>query len=198
MAESVAAGGYYGVPAGLILLVGAPGAGKSSFARAWVERGRIGADGVVSCDTIRAQLFGAGVHVADDPAVFNEMDKRVATRLSAGLPVVVDATNVLPHARARMIAWARQHGRPVTALQFKVETPVLVRRNATRIGHARVPTEDVLEYAEIAAAHASPGQLLGEGVDLVVSVPGEADGASPSDAAAAIHLWDSARPPRRS
>ena len=104
MAESVAAGGYYGVPAGLILLVGAPGAGKSSFARAWVERGRIGADGVVSCDTIRAQLFGAGVHVADDPAVFNEMDKRVATRLSAGLPVVVDATNVLPHARARMIA----------------------------------------------------------------------------------------------
>ena len=86
----------------------------------------------------------------------------------------------------------------MTALQFKVEAPVLVRRNATRIGHARVPTEDVLEYAEIAAAHASPGQLLGEGVDFVVSVPGEADGASPSDAAAAIHLWDSARPPRRS
>ena len=181
------------VPAGLILLVGPPGAGKSSFAQAWVEHGQIDADGVVSCDTIRAHLFGARVHIADDPAVFNEMDTRVATRLSAGLPVVVDATNVTPHARTRMIAWARQHGRPVTALQFQVETPVLVRRNATRIGHARVPTEDVQEYAEIAAAHASAAQLLGEGIDVVVSVPGEADGASPSDAAEAICLQSSGR-----
>lgn len=52
-----------------------------------------------------------------------------------------------------------------------------------RIGHARVPTDDVRSYAAIAAANASRGQLLGEGIDIVVDVPGEADGASPSDAA---------------
>jgi len=184
----LAESGFVGVPVGLILLVGPPASGKSSFARAWVEYGEIDAGGVVSCDAIRGQLFGERVRVADDPVVFSEMDSRVATRLAAGQPVVVDATNVAPGARARMIAWAQQHGRPVTALRFHVENGVLVRRNALRIGHARVPAEDVLDYAVRAAAHGSRDQLLGEGIDLVVDVPGEAEGASPAEAAQAIRL----------
>ena len=66
------------MPVGLILLVGPPAAGKSTFARAWVERGRIDADGVVSCDSIRNEWFGARVEVGDDPVVFGEMDRRGA------------------------------------------------------------------------------------------------------------------------
>jgi predicted kinase len=148
-----------GVPTGLILLVGPPASGKSSFARAWIERGRLDPDGVVSCDTIRYELFGNRVDVSDDPAVFDEMDRRVAARLEAVFAVVVDATNVMPHSRARMIAWARQYGRPVTALRFRVAVEVLVHRNSQRLGHARVPFDDVLRYAAVADM-----QVAGEAV----------------------------------
>ena len=192
MTGAVAAGsphrrGSVVVPVGLVLLVGPPAAGKSSFARAWVGCDQIDAEGVVSCDAIRAQRFGARVRVVDDPAVFDEMDSRVARRLAAGLAVVVDATNVRPDARARMIAWARRYASPVTALLFPVEDGVLLRRNATRTGHARVPTEAVLEYAGI-AADTTRAQLLSEGIAVVVTVLGQADDAGPADAAEAIHL----------
>lgn len=172
------------MPVGLILLVGPPAAGKSSFARAWVQRGEIDADGVVSCDAIRSELFGGRFSVADDPAVFGEMDARVERRLAAGLAVVVDATNVLPHARARMTAWARQHGRPTTALRFDVGEDILLRRNAARPAPARVPDEDLLRYA---TADTSRAVLHAAGI-AVVDVPGEADGAGPSDAAARISI----------
>jgi predicted kinase len=170
------------VPVGLILLVGPPASGKSSFARAWVD-----ADVVVSCDAIRAELFGSRHAVGDDPAIFDEMDRRVVARLEAAVTVVVDATNVMPHARARMIAWARQYGRPVTALRFRVPANVLVRRNRARSGQARRPTLEVLNYAVAAARHTSRSQLTAEGV-RIVDVPGEADGLSPIDAAATIRL----------
>lgn len=39
------------VPSGLILLVGPPASGKSSFARAWIEHRQLDPDGVASCDS---------------------------------------------------------------------------------------------------------------------------------------------------
>ena len=177
-----------GVPNGLILLVGPPASGKSSFARAWIERGRLDRDGIVGCDSIRTELAGNRVDVSDDPVVFDEMDRRVAARLEAALPVVVDATNVMPHARARMISWARRYGRPVTALRFRVAAEVLVHRNSERLGQARVPLEDVLRYAAVAALHTDRAQLFDEGITVVVDVPGEAEGLSPAQAAEKIWL----------
>lgn len=173
---------------GLILLVGPPASGKSSFARAWIEHGRLDAGGVVSCDTIRGELFGSRVDVRDDPAVFDEMDRRVTARLEAGLAVVVDATNVMPHARTRMIAWARKYDRPVTAMRFHVAAEILVYRNAQRFNHARVPSDDVLRYAAAAASHTGRAQLIDEGVTHVVDVPGEAEGMSAAKAAATFRL----------
>jgi predicted kinase len=47
-----------GTGAWLVLLVGPPASGKSSFARALIELGRLDAGGVVSCDAVRGELFG--------------------------------------------------------------------------------------------------------------------------------------------
>ncbi|MEV0566439.1 ATP-binding protein [Dactylosporangium sp. NPDC050588] len=176
------------VPVGLILLVGPPAAGKTTFAQAWVCGGRIDADGVVSCDLIRRERFGSRFDVDDDPALFEEMDRRVEARLAAALPVVVDATHVMAHARSRMIALAARHDRPVTALRFRVAEPVLLRRNARRSTPARVPPHEVRQYAWITARSTDRGRLVGEGIRIVVDVPGEAEGFTPSQAAAMIRL----------
>lgn len=177
-----------GVPNGLILLVGPPASGKSSFARAWIESGQLDPDGVVSCDTVRNELFGDRVDAGDDPALFDEMDRRVAARLKAALAVVVDATNVMPQARTRMITWARQYGRPAAALRFRVPVEVLVHRNSERLGRACVPVNDVLRYAAAAARDGDRAQMIDEGIAVVVDVPGEAEGVSPAQAAAMIRL----------
>jgi len=176
------------VPAGLILLEGPPAAGKSSFAHAWIEGGQLDPDGVVSCDTVRVEMFGGRLDFGDDPAVFSEMDRRVRARLEAALAVVVDATNVLPHARSRVIAWARQFGCPVTALRFRVAVEVLVQRNAERVDHAFVSAGDVLRYAAAAAQQTDRVRLIEEGVNVVIDVPGEAEGVSPAQAAEMIRL----------
>jgi protein phosphatase len=177
-----------GVPAGLILLIGPPAAGKSSFAQAWVLRGRLDPAGVVSCDAIRAVMFGIEVRTCDDPAVFEEMDARIAARLAAGRAVVVDATNGTVQARSRMYAWAQLHGRPITALRFSVDDSTILQRNSIRTGHRRVPTADVLSSAEAFRASASREQLLSEDIHSVVDVPGWAENVSPSGAAELIYI----------
>jgi predicted kinase len=177
-----------GLPSGLVLLVGPPAAGKSAFARAWVASGQIDVDGVVSCDSVRRDLFGDRFDVADDPVLFDELDRRVEFRLRAALPVVVDATHVMPHARSRMIAWARRHSRPVVALRFQVAEEVLIRRNAERSAPAHVPAHEVRRLAAVAARHTDPARLAGEGVDVVADVPGEAEGFTSSQAAALFRL----------
>jgi predicted kinase len=157
------------VPVGLVLLVGPPAAGKSSFARELVRLGRIDPAGVVSADAIRAEIFGPVVRLADDPAVFNEVDARIAARLAAGLPVLVDATNVTPAARAR----ARKHGGPATALRFPADDEVLLTRNAARTGHRAVPTDLLLHLAATFRAAASVEQLRAESFDVVADVHGK-------------------------
>ncbi|MEW2443653.1 ATP-binding protein [Micromonospora marina] len=171
-----------------MLLVGPPAAGKSAFARAWVDSGQIDADGVVSCDSVRGELFGDRFDVADDPVLFDELDRRVEMRLRAALPVVIDARHVMPHARSSMIAWAQRYGRPVVALRFRVAEEVLVRRNAERSAPARVPAYEVRRYAAFAARHTNPAQLADEGVEVVVDVPGVAEGFTSYQAAAMFRL----------
>ncbi|WP_406567988.1 AAA family ATPase [Dactylosporangium fulvum] len=90
--------------------------------------------------------------------------------MSAGLPVVADAPHVMPHARSRMIAWARHYGHPIVALRFRVAEEVLLRRNAECSAPTRVPAHELRRYASIAARHTDRAQLAGEGFDVVVHV----------------------------
>jgi hypothetical protein len=87
-----------------------------------------------------------------------------------------------------MIALARRHGRPVAALRFRVAEAVLLRRNAGRSAPAHVPPPDVRSYAALAARHTDRARLAAEGIDVVVDVPGEAEGCTARQAAAAIRL----------
>ncbi|MDJ0388288.1 ATP-binding protein [Roseomonas sp. E05] len=73
----------------LVVLVGPPGAGKSSWARA-----NHPAEDIVSSDAIRKELYGDETFQGDPVPVFMRLRRMVTDRLAAGRSAVVDATNL--------------------------------------------------------------------------------------------------------
>ncbi|NYV74714.1 ATP-binding protein [Streptomyces sp. UH6] len=184
-----AAPGPIRVPTGLVVLVGPPASGKSSFVRALIARGHIDEDAVVSSDEIRAELFvtspAGGKTDADaaDARIFEERDRRIAARLADGRTAVAESTNVTPRARTRLIALARRFDAPVTVLRFAPDLGALLEQHAGR-GRTDVTTADVHASAAVMARHGGAGQLRSEGAHAVHDVPGRRQGVTPDEAAA--------------
>lgn len=181
------AGGTVVVRAGLVVLVGPPASGRSSFVRALIARGHIEKEAVVSSDDIRAELFGASpaeAHTdAADARIFGERDRRIAARLAGGRTAVAESTNVIPRARARLVAVAGRFGAPVTVLRFDPGLDALLEQHAGR-GRTDVTTADVHAAAAVTARHAGAGRLRSEGAHAVHDVPGRRQGVTAEEAAA--------------
>jgi predicted kinase len=112
------------VPAGaLVVLIGAAGSGKSTFAGHHVV-----SDCIVASDRLRAQMTGSPT----DDAVFAELHRRVQARLAGGRLAVVDATNTDWMWRAQLVADARAYGRPPMAIVFNLPADGCLARNAAR------------------------------------------------------------------
>jgi predicted kinase len=175
------------VPAGLVVLVGPPASGKTSFVRALIGRRQIDAEAVVSSDEIRAELLGTSpAEAASDAAdarIFEERDRRIIARLAAGHTAVAESTNVTPQARARLIAIARRFNAPVTMLRFDPDLPDLLQQYAER-GRTDLTAADVRAYAAVMARDASADQLRSEGATAVHDVPGRRQATTPAEAAA--------------
>ncbi|MFF0503775.1 AAA family ATPase [Streptomyces fimicarius] len=193
------------IPAGLVVLVGPPASGKTSFVRALVERGQIEAEAVVSSDEIRAELFGAagGPEPTDsdvaeptdsdaadatdsdaaDARIFEERDRRIVARLAAGRTVIAESTNVTPQARARLVALARRFDAPVTALRFAPDVADLLQQYAER-GRTDLTPADVRAYAAVMIRDAGADRLRSEGAAAVHDVPGRRRSVTPAEAAA--------------
>ncbi|WP_329125415.1 ATP-binding protein [Streptomyces sp. NBC_01465] len=174
------------VLAGLVVLVGAPASGKTSFVRALVAQRRIDAESVVSSDEIRAELSGDPLAEAGSDAVdariFDERDRRIVARLAAGRTAVAESTNVTPQARARLLAIARRFDVPVTMLRFTDDVTDLLQQHVER-GRPDVTATDVRTYAAIMTRDASADQLRSEGAAAVHDVPGRRQGVTPDEAA---------------
>jgi predicted kinase len=153
---------------GLVLLIGPPAAGKSTFARELVRLSRLDAAGVICADAIRSRLFGTAVRSEDDPAVFAEVDDLLMARASAGLPAVLDATNVTRAGRDR----ARRAYASASALRFPTVPALLLTRNRAR--PVPVREEVLLSLAATFRSEASLEQLRTEGFAVVADVPAPA------------------------
>jgi protein phosphatase len=119
----------------LVVLVGAAGAGKTTFAAR-----HFAPDEVLSSDAYRAAISGdAGDQRATGPA-FAALHRTVERRLGAGRLTVVDATNVT--ASARRAGRAAQAGVPAVAIVLDLGPGLVLARNRARAG--RVVPEDVV------------------------------------------------------
>ena len=149
----------------LVLLVGPPAAGKSTLAAALVAAGEVDADDVLSTDTYREVLTGDALDLTSDRKVWVQVRQRLVDKMAAGRTTVVDATNLFPRRRARHIALAREHGRPVVAIRFTVSAAQLLERNE---GRDRVVRPNlVVTMAVEMEEHAGPDALAAE-VDVVL------------------------------
>ena len=111
----------------LILLIGPSGAGKSTFARRHFKPTE-----VVSSDVCRGIVSDDENDQAVSGEAFALLDHIVETRLKLGKLTVVDATNVDPIFRKRLVAIARRYHCLPAAIVFKIPDSVCHARNQER------------------------------------------------------------------
>lgn len=150
---------------GLVVLLGASGSGKSTFARRHFP-----AAAVLSSDAFRGLVTGDEADQSASAEAFAHLHAALEQRLAAGLPSVVDATNVQAWARGRVLAAARRHGRPAAAVALALPLAVCLARNAAREGR-RVPERVIRRQHR--ALRRSLDELGGEGYDLVAVLDDE-------------------------
>jgi F420-dependent oxidoreductase-like protein len=128
----------------LIVLVGAPGSGKSHWAAEWFSEQQ-----VVSSDRMRA-VVGLGEH--DQRAskdAFAVVDLVVDRRLRRRLTTVIDSTALEDERRRTYVAMAREHGVEVHAVAFSTDAETCRARNRAR--EAPVPSKVLTGMIERAA-----------------------------------------------
>ena len=87
----------------LIVLVGLPGCGKSSYAELYTEARKDQKWVIHSSDAMRKELFGDENDQSDNNRVFQALHKRVREDLKNGINVIYDATNVTRKSRRAVL-----------------------------------------------------------------------------------------------
>ena len=157
----------------LVVLVGASGSGKSTWA---AERYR--GQEVVSSDALRG-VVGSGPHDLDASAdAFAVLEAVVAARVSRGLTTVVDTLGFDEGRRRDWLAAARAAGLPAVLVLLETSDDECRRRNAARDRPlpARVLT------GQLARLRAVTSEVVDEGWDLVVPVTSDPSPSAPTPA----------------
>jgi predicted kinase len=146
----------------LVVLIGAAGAGKTTFAARHFHAGE-----VLSSDALRAIIAGDEADQRATRPAFAALHRALERRLRAGRLTVVDATNTQATARRALLLRARAAGVPAAAIVLDLPAATVRRHNAGRV--PRVVDPDVVER-HLAAVRTTVdrGLLTGEGFDPVV------------------------------
>lgn len=113
-----------------VLLVGLPGSGKTTFARALRERTAIT---VIESDAVRAAMFAQPAHTkAESGRVFASIHEALRRLLERGAGTLVDATNLIESERAAMYRIAEKAGARPVVVRLTAPVAVVRKRLAAR------------------------------------------------------------------
>jgi predicted kinase len=144
----------------LVVLIGATGSGKSTFAATWNP------SQVLELDAFRAMVSdSAGDQAATADAVA-ALRTVLEARLARKKTTILDATNVERAVRVGLVQAARRHGVPAVAVLMGTPVSLCVIRQTARTPDRAVPV-DTVRAQHAAAVTAYPG-LRNEGFDHVV------------------------------
>ncbi|MBY8885694.1 polynucleotide kinase-phosphatase [Streptomyces sp. PTM05] len=118
----------------LVVLIGATGSGKSTFARRHFAPTQI-----VSSDVCRGLVSDDENDQSASADAFDVLHHIAGKRLAAGRLTVVDATNVQAEGRAALVRLAREHDVLPIAIVLDVPEQVCAERNAARPDRAHLP-----------------------------------------------------------
>jgi len=111
----------------LVILIGASGSGKSTFARAHFKPTE-----VLSSDFCRALVADDEGDQSASRDAFDLLNVIAAKRLSRRRLTVIDATNVRPEARRPLLGLARRYHSPAVAIVFDLPESVCLARDQAR------------------------------------------------------------------
>jgi protein phosphatase len=118
----------------LVVLIGASGSGKSTFARKHFK-----ATEILSSDFCRGLVADDENDQSASRDAFDVLHYIAGKRLAAGRRTVVDATNVQQESRRQLIDLAKQYDVLPIAIVLDVPEEVCAQRNASRTDRADMP-----------------------------------------------------------
>ncbi|MFE7619028.1 polynucleotide kinase-phosphatase [Streptomyces sp. NPDC057496] len=125
----------------LVVLIGASGSGKSTFARKHFKPTEI-----VSSDFCRGLVADDENDQSASADAFDVLHYIVGKRLAAGRLTVVDATSVQSESRKQLVQLARSHDVLPIAIVLDLPEEVCVARNASRPDRADMPRHVVQRH----------------------------------------------------
>lgn len=154
----------------VVVLVGASGAGKSTFAARWFAPGEI-----LSSDAFREHIARDAADQRATKPAFSVLHRALTRRLDQGKLTVVDATNVQRAARRAIVRRAAFARVPAIAIVFDLGPSLVLARNALRDG--RVVPGDVVVAQLRDLQHALRDGLAADGFAAVtiLRAPGDVD-----------------------
>ncbi|MFJ8003753.1 polynucleotide kinase-phosphatase [Streptomyces fagopyri] len=152
----------------LVVLIGASGSGKSTFARRHFKPTE-----VISSDFCRGLVADDENDQSASGDAFDVLHYIAGKRLAAGRRTVVDATNVQQESRRQLIDLARKHDVLPIAIVLDVPEEVCAGRNASRTDRADMPRRVIQRH--IRELRRSLRSLEREGFRKVHVLRGEAE-----------------------
>ncbi|WP_299538526.1 polynucleotide kinase-phosphatase [uncultured Streptomyces sp.] len=125
----------------LVVLIGASGSGKSTFARRHFKPTEI-----VSSDFCRGLVADDENDQSASGDAFDVLHYIAGKRLAAGRLTVVDATSVQSESRKQLVRLAREHDVLPIAIVLDLPEEVCLARNATRPDRASMPRHVVQRH----------------------------------------------------
>ncbi|MGW1323892.1 polynucleotide kinase-phosphatase [Streptomyces antibioticus] len=152
----------------LVVLIGASGSGKSTFARRHFKPTE-----VISSDFCRGLVSDDENDQSATRDAFDVLHYIAGKRLAAGRRTVVDATSVQSDARRKLVELAREHDVLPIAIVLDVPEEVCAERNAVRTDRADMPRRVIQRH--IRELRRSLRHLEREGFRKVHVLRGAAD-----------------------